>query len=94
MKENEMIIVPLKVNITKTGKTILHYAIKEETTNYSKGCSVLEHWSPDDKLFNNLKEDDMLKPLKATYEYESTYNGLARRKLTSLLDSNGKNLLV
>ena len=52
MKENEMIIVPLKVNITKTGKTILHYAIKEETTNYSKGCSVLEHWSPDVNCYN------------------------------------------
>lgn len=94
MKENEILIIPLRVNKTKSGKSILQFAIKDEETSYSKGLTVLQQWFDTEDLFNNLSVEDTGKPCKGTFEYKKTFNGLARINLTSLVNSEGKDLLV
>ena len=94
MQNNEIKVLVTKVGKTKNGKSILTYLTKEKDTSYSKGLNVLQQWSDDEKLFNKLNSDDMPITCKATYTYEPTYNGTARMKLLTLVDSSGNDLLA
>jgi len=94
MNNNEIKVLVTKVGKTKNGKSILTYLTKQKDSTYSKGLDSLQQWFDDDNLFNKLNSDDMPITCKATYMYEPTYNGIARMKLLTLVDSNGKDLLA
>lgn len=85
---NEIIL--LNATKTKTGKTIIHYGFQDEKEKYLKGFAVLEQWLDDSKIYDDLVDSDFGKIYHATFGYEDTYNGQARKVIEVLTTTDGE----
>lgn len=94
MLEEKINVMPLRVILTKTGKTLLTYAVDETSSEKLKGMLVLEQWFQSEVPFKNIDLDLIGKKLYGTYEYKKTFNGQAKMQLTHLFDDNGVDLLA
>lgn len=94
MLEEKITVIPLRVILTKTGKTLLTYAVEENSSEKLKGLLVLEQWFQSEVLFKNIDLDLIGERLTGTYEYKKTFNGQAKMNLTHLFDNNGVDLLA
>lgn len=93
MSEERITVIPLRLVLTKNGKTLLTYAVDEANTDKIKGMLVLEQWIPSEVPFKNISAELIGNRLDGLYHYKKTFNGQARFELTQLFDENGVSLL-
>lgn len=76
----------------KKDKTLIRYGIPCELNN-SRGVDVFEEWINSSKVYDEISENDLLKPLIAQYTFAMAF-GQAKPKLVSLINSNGVDVLA
>lgn len=76
----------------KKGKTLVRYGIPSSMKN-SRGVDVFEEWIDSSKVFDEISDEDLLRPLIAQLRYEMAF-GNAKPSLISLVNSNGVDVLA
>lgn len=76
----------------KKDKTQIVYGIPSEVNN-THGVDVFEEWINSSKIYDEIKEEDLLRPLTAQMTFTMAF-GQARPKLTSLVNSHGVDVLA
>ena len=87
-------VIVLKVLKPKSRKSMIQFGIKDKPNNFSKGVTVLSQWFEDSRAYDNIPDNMMLKPLKASTYYEPGFDGKATLKLADLFDENGVSILA
>lgn len=83
-------IVLINANKTKSGKSIIHYGYQDPKERYLKGFQVLEQWLDNSQVYDNLRDEDFGQLFEVEFGYEDTYNGQARKVITTLVNSDGE----
>lgn len=87
-------VVVIKVLKAKSGKSMIQFGIKDKPNDFSKGVTVISQWFEDSRAYDNIPNELVLKPLKASTYYEPGFDGKATLKLADLFDENGVSLLA
>lgn len=85
---NEIIL--LSATKTKTDKTILRYGFNDPKEKYLKGYAVLEQWLDNAKIYDEFNDEDFGQIYQASFGYEDTYNGQARKVIEVLTTTDGE----
>lgn len=91
MKEAVQVVV-LKCVKTKSGKSLVTYAVPTKETGYSKGAMLLDCWYDNADVFDKLTPG--MQTLNGQFKYSPGFNGTARMHITDLVDANGVVLLA
>lgn len=83
-------VILISASKTKTNKTILRFAYKDKKNKFLKGLTLLEQWINDERIYDELSESDFGKEFTAEFSYEDTYNGQARKVITTLITLDGE----
>ena len=85
-------VVVINCVCTKSGKTLVHYAIPSNETQYSKGALIIDDWYDGKEIFEKITPD--LRPMAAKFVYKPGFNGTARMHITDLANADGVVLLA
>ena len=89
MEKMENIIL-LNSSKTKSGKTAITYAYNNPNNTYRKGFDVLTQYLDIADLHDKFGVNDFGKLYVAEFGYKDTYDGQARKIITSLCNENGE----
>lgn len=92
VNKEEMQVLLINAVCTKSGKTLVRYAIPAKDTAYSKGPYIIDDWYDSKEIFDRVVPDT--RPMSAKYVYEPGFNGSARMHITDLTNADGVVLLA
>lgn len=84
-------VVVLKIfKSEKKNKTLITYGKEDSVaSSNSVGLNIIDEWFDSSSIFDKFSKEDILKPLDAKYTYVEGFNGNARPKLMSLVNTKG-----
>ncbi len=91
MKEEIQLMVINCVS-TKSGKTLVRYAVPQKETAYSKGPMIIDDWYDNKEVFEKLVPEN--RPMQAKFLYRPGFNGTATMHVTDLVNADGVVLLA